>query len=230
MRVFAVVPAYQAARTLGDLVERLHAVWPSGGEILVVDDGSVDDTARSANAAGALVLRHVSNRGKGAALRTGIAGARYRGATHAVTLDADGQHPPEEAARLATLDVPADAIVLGVRDLVAAGAPRANQRSNGISNYWLSVFTGLKLRDTQCGLRRYPIDTTLALGGQAAGFGYEAEIVLRAALAGLDLVQEPVLACYPPEAARQSHFHVLRDPTKIVARVLATLVLAPRQR
>jgi len=229
MRVSAVVPAYEASRTIGGLVENLHAVWPAGGEILVVDDGSVDDTARAARAAGACVLRHARNRGKGAALRTGLAGARYRGATHAVTLDADGQHPSREAARLAVLDVPENALVLGVRDLAAAGAPQANQRSNGISNYWLSGFTGLTLRDTQCGLRRYPIDATLALGGQAVGFGYEAEIVLRAAFAGLALVQVPVLTYYPPELARHSHFHVVRDPAKIIARVLATLVFAPRK-
>lgn len=229
MRVFAIVPAFQAEGTIGEVVRGLVAVWPADGEVLVIDDGSRDATAERARAAGARVIRHPENRGKGSALRTGLAHARARGATHAVSVDADGQHPPAEAARLARLEVPDEALVLGVRDLVAAGAPRANQRSNGISNFWLSRFTGHDLGDTQCGLRRYPVLTTLVLGGQATGFGYEAEIVLRAALAGIPIVELPVRVLYPPAGERRSHFHVVRDPARIVARVLATLMLAPRR-
>jgi glycosyltransferase involved in cell wall biosynthesis len=230
MRVFAVVPAFQAARTIGALVDDLRTRWCADGEIVVVDDGSTDETAKVAHAAGAIVVRHAHNRGKGTALRTGMARARHQGATHAVTLDADGQHPAAEAVRLAALPAPDEALVLGVRDLVAAGAPRANQRSNAISNYWLSRFAGRDLRDTQCGLRRYPILTTLVLGGQAMGFGYEAEVVLRAALAGLPIVQEPVRVIYPVDAGHGSHFHVVRDPARIIARILATVSTAPRHR
>jgi glycosyltransferase involved in cell wall biosynthesis len=230
MRVSAVVPAYEAAGTVGAVVRELRAIWPPDGDLVVVDDGSVDETARVAVEAGAMVVRHRYNRGKGAALRTGLARARQRGATHAVTLDADGQHPPAEARRLAALEDADGAIVLGVRDLAAAGAPLANQRSNRISNFWLSRFAGQLLLDTQCGLRRYPLADTLALGGQATGFGYEAEIVLRAARAGLPLIQEPVRVVYPREDERHSHFHVVRDPARIIARILATWAAAPRRR
>ncbi len=228
MRVVAIVPAYQAAKTIGALVTELGGLWPARDDVIVVDDGSADATAQTAAEAGAVVVRHRCNRGKGAALRTGMAWARHRGATHAVTLDADGQHPPTEAWRLATLPVDQEALVLGIRDLAAAGAPRANQHSNGISNYWLSLFSRQRLQDTQCGLRRYPLAAALALGGQALGFGYEAEIVLRAARSGLPLVQEPVRVVYPPERERSSHFHAVRDPSRIVVRVLATWALAAR--
>ena len=230
MRVFAVVPAYEAAATVGPLVGELRRVWPAGDDIVVVDDGSSDGTGDVAAEAGAVVVRHQRNRGKGAALRTGLARAWQRGATHAVTLDADGQHPPAEARRLATIEGADQAIVLGVRDLVAAGAPLANQRSNGISNFWLSRFTGQSLLDTQCGLRRYPLPDTLALGGQSLGFGYEAEIVLRAARAGIPLMQQPIRVVYPPDDERRSHFRVVRDPARIVLRVLATWAAAPRRR
>ena len=229
MRIAAIIPAYEAAATIGGLVDELARAG-SFDPIVVVDDGSLDETAARARAAGALVVRHTRNRGKGAALRSALARALYAGATHAVSLDADGQHPPAEAQRLAELAVPTEALVLGIRDLVAAGAPRANQRSNGISNWWLSRFTGRSLADTQCGLRRYPITATLALGAQSRGFGFEAEVVLRAALAGLPLVEEPIQVHYPPETDRTSHFHVVRDPTRIVLRVLATLATAPRHR
>lgn len=119
------------------------------------------------------------------------------------------------------------ALVIGVRDLEGAGAPRANQLSNGFSNLVLSAFTGRRLGDTQCGLRRYPIAATLALGGQEDGYGYEAEVIIRACAAGMPIVEVPIAVLYPEE--RISHFHVVRDPTRIVARVVRT-VAATRTR
>jgi hypothetical protein len=139
-----------------------------------------------------------------------------------VTLDADGQHPPDEAARLALLRVDDRALVLGVRDLAAEGAPRANRCSNAISNFFLSAFTARWLADTQCGLRRYPVHATLALDGRANGYAYEAEVLLLAARAGLSIVQVPVRALYGG-AEQASHFNPVRDPARIVARVLLTL-------
>jgi glycosyltransferase involved in cell wall biosynthesis len=191
--------------------------------VVVVDDGSSDATSSVAESAGASVLRHDRNRGKGAALRTGLARARELGARVAVSVDADGQHPPAEAGRLARHESPEDALVLGVRDLMRAGAPTPNRFSNGISNFFLSLFTGRALHDTQCGLRRYPVARTLGLGPRDDGYAFEAECILRAARAGWQIVEVPVDVYYPPEDERVSHFHVVRDPARIVYRVVATL-------
>lgn len=224
MRVLAVVPAYFAERSVGAVVRALRERWPEldAPSVIVVDDGSADLTSEVAREAGAYVLRHPRNRGKGAALLTGFERALAFGADAVVSVDADGQHPAEEALRLALHPAPRDSLVLGVRDLVGAGAPRANQRSNAISNFFLSRFTGLELRDTQCGLRRYPLAPTLALAPRAAGYAFEAEVVLRAARAGWDIQQVPVRVLYP--ADRRTHFHVVRDPARIVYRVVATLL------
>lgn len=225
MRVVAVVPAYFAERSVGDVVRALVALWPAQNgtpAVIVVDDGSPDGTAEAASAAGAYVVRHPDNRGKGAALRTGFERARALGAEAVVTVDADGQHPAEEALKLALHPAPLDSLVLGVRDLVGAGAPRANQRSNAISNFFLSRFTRRDLRDTQCGLRRYPLDATLALGARSRGYAFEAEVVLRAARAGWHIEQVPVRVLYP--ADRRTHFHSVRDPARIVFRVVSTLL------
>lgn len=225
-RVAAVVPAFEARGMVGNVVEGLRARWPyrdAASPVIAVDDGSGDGTAEEAARAGAVVLRHRANRGKGAALRTGFAHAHSLGAVAAVTVDADGQHPAEEAARLASHPAPSGAIVLGIRDLVRDGAPRANQRSNAISNFFLSRFLGRRLHDTQCGLRRYPLPRVLELGGRDDGYAYEAELLLLAAHAGIDLVEEPVRVFYPSEEDRRTHFHVVRDPARIVYRVLATL-------
>jgi hypothetical protein len=148
----------------------------------------------------------------------------------ALSVDADGQHPGASARAVleAAPDNP-DALVLGVRDLARAGAPGPNRLSNAISNFFLSLFAGRPLGDTQCGLRRYPVRRTLELAPRAAGFAFEAEVILLAAAAGVPIVEVPVPVHYPPQEERVSHFDPLRDPARIIAVVLRT-VLANVQR
>lgn len=225
MRACALIPAYDAARTVAEVVREAALAFPERGAVIVVDDGSRDSTAAIARAAGARVIVHPQNRGKGAALRTGMEAACASGFEAAVTIDADGQHPPAEGRRLCEVEPDPRALVLGVRDLARDGAPRANQISNGISNFFLSAFTRRLLRDTQCGLRRYPLPLALDLGGRDEGYAFEAEIILRALAAGVRLVQEPVRVHYPPPAERVTHFDSVKDPARIIARVLKTLAL-----
>ncbi len=225
MRSCAIIPAYDAERTVGDVVQGLLALWPEQSAVFVIDDGSVDGTAAVAREAGARVLVHPRNRGKGKALRTGMEAALCAGFDVAVTVDADGQHPAEEAVRLLSASPDPDALVLGVRDLVAAGAPRANRISNRISNFFLSVFARRRILDTQCGLRRYPIERTLELDGQDDGYAFEAEIILRAIAAGMHIVEAPVRVIYPPAQDRITHFDSVRDPARIVMRVVETLIV-----
>jgi glycosyltransferase involved in cell wall biosynthesis len=226
----AIIPAYQAAATIAEVVSELRSAWQAAlGEtprVSVVNDGSTDATSRHAQQAGAEVLEHPSNRGKGAALRTGLSHAAALNARVAVTLDADAQHPASEALRVFCHSAPSNALVLGVRDLIEAGAPRPNQFSNAFSNAWLSAFAGRKLLDTQCGLRRYPVRETLSLGARANGFGFEAEVLLRAARAGWPIEHLPVRVIYPPAGVRTTHFHPWRDPFRIVLRVIYTAATA----
>jgi glycosyltransferase involved in cell wall biosynthesis len=232
VKVGFVIPAYQAEKSVGAVVRGLFdalADESSAALVLVVDDGSSDGTSDAARKAGARVTRHAQNQGKGCALRSGFRALIEAGADAAVCVDADGQHPPEEAVRLARDPAARSALLLGVRDLVRDGAPAANQFSNRFSNRFLSFALGRQLSDTQCGLRRYPLPETLALGGRASGYGYEAELILRAARLGWEIVERPVRVIYPPESERVTHFHSWRDPARIVYRVLFTLATAPRQ-
>ena len=219
----AIIPAYRATRTIAEVVRETRAHWPISDAVFVVDDGSNDETGELARSAGAIVISHSVNQGKGAALRTAMAHTLKLGFDVAVTLDADAQHPPKEAARLARADFDPNALVLGIRDLVAAGAPRPNQISNRISNYFLSLFTGRTLADTQCGLRRYPLAATLALRGRDPGYAYEAEIILRAIAAKMPIVEEKIDVYYPPQHERVTHFDAVKDPARIIKRVLATM-------
>jgi glycosyltransferase involved in cell wall biosynthesis len=232
VQVGFVIPAYQAQASVAAVVHGLRAALGAhvDAPIVVVDDGSTDGTSEAATSAGARVVRHARNLGKGSALCTGFEALRAAGADAAVCVDADGQHPPEEAARLARYDAPREALLLGVRDLARDGAPKKNQFSNGFSNRFLSFALGRALSDTQCGLRRYPLPETLELGGRATGYGFEAELILRAVRLGWEIVEVPVRVIYPPESERVTHFHSVRDPARIVYRVLYTLATAPRQR
>ncbi|HEY2518299.1 MAG TPA: glycosyltransferase family 2 protein [Polyangiaceae bacterium] len=226
-RACLLVPAYQAARSIEDVLDELKVQLPEvcrdPRALIVIDDGSTDATGALAARAGAHVVAHGRNRGKGAALATGLATARAMGFDVAVTVDADGQHPGASARTVLHASADPKALVLGIRDLVRDGAPRANQFSNGLSNFFLSRFTGVPLADTQCGLRRYPVATSLALGARAEGYAFEAEIILRALAKGVPLVEVSVPVYYPPEDQRVSHFDRVRDPARIVATVVRTL-------
>lgn len=225
-RTFCVIPAYNAERTIGHVVSSLIDAWGEGEvseRLIVVNDGSTDATAELARRAGAYVLSHTRNRGKGAALLSGFEEAQRRGAECVVTLDADGQHFAEDALILLQHPAPKDSLLLGVRNLARAGAPRANRFSNALSNFFLSWFSGVKLADTQCGLRRYPVAATLAAGTRAHGFAFETEILLLAALNGWSITQLPIQVHYPPAGERVTHFDNVRDPTRIVTTVIRTM-------
>jgi glycosyltransferase involved in cell wall biosynthesis len=220
---WVIVPALNSASTVGAVIDDLRDVL-GPIPIVVVDDGSRDSTGYVAGTRGALVLRHEDNRGKGAAIATGLREAARRGIRSVLTVDADGQHTGEAARTvLQASDDPA-ALVLGVRDLRRDGAPRRNRFGNGVSNFFLSLFSGTRLSDTQCGLRRYPVAETLALGVRATGYAYEAEVLLRAIAAGLRIVQVPIPVVYPSDGTHGTHFHSVRDPARIVATVVLTAV------
>lgn len=223
------IPAYQASRSLKRVLDDLRG-HDAEGALLVVDDGSSDGTGDIARAAGIDVLTHDGNRGKGMALKSGFAWLAERGFATAVTVDADGQHRAEDAVMLAKHSAPAGSIVLGVRDLVRDGAPKQNQLSNRFSNRWVSRFAGVQLSDTQCGLRRYPLEATLALDSDARGYGFECDLLVRAARRGIPIVEAPVHVIYPPKAERVSHFRVVADPTRIVLRLLHTVLTVPKVR
>ena len=187
MRPAVVIPAFNAARTIAEVVRGVQealaerARWDADlapVPIIVVDDGSIDDTAEIARALGVTVCAHSENQGKGWALQTGLRAAQEAGCDAVLTIDADGQHPAADAMRVLDGHPDARVLLLGARDLVLAGAPRGNIIGNRASNFFVSVFTLRRFRDTQCGLRRYPVSETLAIRTKDRRFGYEAEIIL----------------------------------------------------
>src|SRR5882724_7479028 len=216
MRPAVLIPALDAEGTVADVVKGLRDELGGDVSIFVIDDGSRDATARVAEATGARVLRHAKNLGKGAAIRTGLRAARDAGCDVALTVDADGQHPPKEAARVISGSTDAGALVLGSRDLATSGAPRGNLIGNRASNFFVSVFTRRRFRDTQCGLRRYPIRHALSLRTHDQRFGFEAEIIFAALRGGVPVVEVPVTVLYPPRSHHTTRYRAFKDTIHIV--------------
>ena len=180
----AVIPAHDEAAHVEDVVRRAarHV-----DRVIVVDDGSRDDTGARAAAGGATVLRLDPNRGKGAALVRGLEEAVALGAARVVTLDADGEHDPDEIpAFLAALDD--HDVALGCREVYRSGARRA---LNALALFWFRVLDP-SIRDTICGFRGFRAGALAAVHNSAGGFVYEHEVILRAVAAGLRIAAVPV--------------------------------------
>lgn len=213
-RTCLLIPTYDNDGTLRDVVERSRT---TGLEVLVVDDGSRDRTREIlASIPGLEVLRHERNRGKGAALKSGFQLAEERGYTHAITLDSDGQHYPEDVPLLlaAMRERPA-ALIVGARDLAAAGAGWGSRFGQRFSNFWTFVETGQHLSDTQSGFRAYPLAAVRALALKNDGFGFEVEVLVKTAWTGVPLASVPIRVFYPPAGKRVSHFRPIADFARI---------------
>ena len=222
LAVAVLIPALDCEATLGDVVRgaRAHVA-----RVLVVDDGSSDRTAEVAAAAGAEVVRHAANRGKGAALRTGMGALLARGATHALTLDGDGQHLPDDIPvllRAAAADP--TALVLGARQHPPGSLAKIRAFGNRFANRWVEIACGAALPDTQSGFRVYPLRETAALGCRADRFAFETEVIIRAVRAGMAIRSEPVRVWNPPPGERRSHFRGFHDTTRIVLTVIALIL------
>ncbi|MEA2625690.1 MAG: hypothetical protein QOD06_1735, partial [Candidatus Binatota bacterium] len=160
MKLAALIPALDCSATVSEVV---RGTLREVEHALVVDDGSSDDTAAAAVAAGARVLRHGSTLGKGAALLTGLRALASGGWSHAVTIDGDGQHLPTEIPKLrGEAAAHPGAVILGAR-FDRSGAAGVNRFGNDFADWWVRWAAGQPIADTQCGFRVYPIDATLAL-------------------------------------------------------------------
>jgi glycosyltransferase involved in cell wall biosynthesis len=213
----AVVPAYEAAASLGPVVRGTRARLAT---VLVVDDGSADETAAVARDAGAEVLRHDVNRGKGAAIRTGLRHLQGRGYRRALVLDADGQHLPDEIPKLvAASDAAPTALVLGVRDKAGHAISAIRRVANWVADHAVSAAAGRRLADSQCGFRVYPIAETLALDARGDRMEFESEILILACRAGLVTREVTVRVHYPPPAERISHYQPVADSVRIARKV-----------
>jgi len=232
MKTAVVIPAYNEAATIRDLAQR--ALLQSA-RVAVVDDGSTDSTAAALAGLRVALLRHDVNRGKGSALATGFAWALAEGADTIVTLDGDGQHRPEDIARLLRVArTHRDRLIIGARLTGRENYPRARNFANRFADFWIGWAAGQPVIDSQSGLRAYParlLVETAGLRDRASGFTFESEIVIAAANLGFMPIAVPIGAIHLP-AGRASHFRPVRDIASIVVMVAGHLLrqrVSPRR-
>jgi uncharacterized protein (DUF2062 family) len=174
-----------------------------------------------------MVRAHLRNRGKGSALRTGFEAAAELGATHAVTIDADGQLDPADIpAVLDAARASPRALVLGRRPERIDGQPGRCAFGRWCADLAIRGECGVRVSDSQCGLRAYPIELVRAVRCLGGRFAFEAEVITRAAWAGFPIVEVPVRCTYFPPAERVSHFRPFRDSARQLALHLLLLARA----
>ena len=198
-RILIIVPAYNAARYLPELIARITVFVPHE-DVLFVDDGSTDDTADIVARSTCRTIIFPDNRGKGAALKAGFDFAIQRDYDAVVTMDADLQHPPEYLPRFLDHCVQAD-LVVGTRSIRAGGMPLSRMISNTLSSLVISILGKAKVRDSQSGYRLIPVAVLKRLHLASDGFETESELLFQAGRLGLTVVEVPIPTIYGRSAS-----------------------------
>lgn len=205
-RILVIIPAFNEERFIGSVILR---TFKFADIVLVVDDGSTDATSEVAESAGAIVVKHPHNSGKGVALNTGFTKARELDPNVVITIDADGQHIPEEISLVVqpVLDGLAD-IVIGSRYIERKSqVPRHRIAGHWIFNRITSLASGVSASDSQSGYRAFSLKAVKAISFHSNGFSVESEMQFIARENELRLVEVPITIRYqdPPKRSVIAH-------------------------
>ncbi len=194
------IPSYNEARTIGDIVSGIRA---GGLTAYVVDDGSSDDTAALAERAGAIVVKHPRNRGKGASLREGlrhIVKYQYDGV---VIMDGDGQHKVSDIGNFTKIaDESGADMVVGNRMSDISNMPFVRIQTNRFMSFFISRISGQYVPDTQCGFRYIRRAALEKITLESSNFEIESEMIIKAARAGFKISSVPIQTVYEDEESR----------------------------
>lgn len=224
--VLLVIPTYNNGRSIASVID---GVKEYVDDILVVNDGSLDNTASILeNIEGIQYVAYKENKGKGYAIRTALKYAYENNYNYVISIDADGQHYPENIIdMLQELRLNLDTLIVGARNIEADNMPNKNTFANKFSNFWFFVTTGKKMTDTQSGYRVYPVKLLKDIKFVTSCYEFEVEVIVRAAWRGVKVKNIPIKVYYPPIEERVSHFRPLKDFARISAlnTVLVTVAL-----
>lgn len=219
MRLMVVIPAYNEGATIRALAEE---VLQHGLPLIVVDDGSRDDTIAQLDGLALTVLENGQNQGKAASLWQGMQYALAQGAEAVITLDGDGQHRPVDIPRLAAAAAQyPNTLLIAARLRGRENAPKARRRANLVADFWISWAAGQWVHDSQSGFRLYPAALLRRFRprqGRRYGFVFESEIIIEAVRSGIPCLALPIDSIYQ-HGARASHFRPVADITLIVRMV-----------
>ena len=231
--ICVIIPTYNNAGTISKVLDE---VLKYSQDVIVVNDGCTDGTSKIlAKYTGRIdTIIFPKNRGKGAALKAGFELAAGQGYSAAVTIDADGQHLPSDLpAFFEAAEKNPGAMIVGIREeLTAENKSGGSTFANRFSNFWFMLQTWVRLKDTQCGYRLYPLKKVHTIKFITSRYEAELELLVFLAWRGAKFVQLPVTVLYPED--RVSHFRPLVDFGRIsilntVLCVLAIIYGIPRR-
>jgi glycosyltransferase involved in cell wall biosynthesis len=208
--VAAVIPAYLEEKHIADVVGR---ALQQLDHVLVIDDGSTDATAEAARKAGAEVIVHPQNRGKGESIKTGLRHWLERNFTYVIILDGDGQHRPEEIERFLTAAATRAELFVGTRMNDVREMPLVRRSVNRYMSASISRLCGQHIPDTQCGFRMVHRNLIPDLLGGADRFEYETEMLILASRKGCRIESVPITTVYSDEV---SSIHPVRDTLRFL--------------
>ena len=224
LKTCVIIPVYNNVGTINDVVQRTLRYCK---DVIVVDDGSTDGSSDSLSKLGAVVVRYERNRGKGYALKTGFKEAKARGFERAITIDADGQHFPEDIPVFAAqAKEHPDAMFVGRRNLKMENMPGGNTFANKFSNFWFRLQTGVNLPDTQSGFRLYQLNRIGRLRFLTCRYEAELELLVFQCWKGVPMRPVGINVYYPPEGERVTHFRPFWDFFRISVLNTALCLLA----
>lgn len=210
--VTILLPGYNVARHLDALVADLRREVPDA-ELLLVDDGSADDTAEVARRLGLTVIEHEVNQGKGMALRTGFEAAVEAGAAAVITMDSDGQHLPSEAPRFIDAWQAGADVVVGDRMADNDNMPWLRKRTNEFTSWVISRIAGARIPDSQNGYRLFDTKVLRTVKLESRRYDMESEILIRAARQGYTIASVPISTIYHDE---ESSIHPFVDTGRFI--------------
>lgn len=213
--ICTVIPTFNNVGTIVDVVTR---TLQQCNDVIVVCDGCTDGTLEQVQSIqGITIVSYADNKGKGTALKYGFKKALELGFSYAITLDADGQHFPEDIPLLLEANIKhPGALLIGQRmGLENVERSFGSKFANEFSNFWFCVQTGKRLRDTQTGYRLYPIKKLVGINFLTSRYEAELELLVFSCWHGVPIVSVPVNVYYPPQEERVSHFRPGPDFTRI---------------
>jgi glycosyltransferase involved in cell wall biosynthesis len=209
-----IIPTYESAKHLPYLLDRIKNISPKL-KIIVVDDGSTDSTSKVLESFNQIVvIKHKINRGKGAALKSGINKAKELGFEYAITIDSDLQHSPDlipsfiELQRKSNVD-----LIVGKREFSLKKMPIHRILSNTITSFLISLRVGTRVHDSQCGYRLIKIKDINTSFFRENGFQFESEFLIKMLLSGKKLAEIPIDTIYHKTG---SYINNIKDTIKFI--------------
>lgn len=212
--ICVVIPTYNNVGTVVSVIER---TLKECDDVIVINDGSTDGTGELLHRInGITIVEYPKNKGKGYALKKGFRKALELGFAYAITLDADGQHYPEDIPLFlkANMEHPRT-LIIGNRDMKGVDRSKGSNFANKFSNFWFYIQTGRRLTDTQTGYRLYPLKKFYGLSLLTSRYEAELELLVFSSWHGTDIISIPIRVYYPPREERVSHFRPKADFARI---------------